>query len=59
MKCPYAVTRKLIQQTVYTYSDDGQQTAQQVFETNSAEYIPCLEQECAAWQNGHCCYRGT
>lgn len=60
MKCPYAVTRKLMQKTVYTYDDDGQQVIeQQTFETNLAEYVKCLEHECAAWQNGRCGYRGT
>lgn len=59
MKCPYAVTRKLMQKIVYTYDDDGQQIEQQTFETNLAEYVQCLEQECAAYQDGRCCYRGT
>lgn len=59
MKCLYAVTRKLMQKIVYTYDDDGLQTDQQTVETNLAEFVKCLEQECAAYQDGRCCYRGT
>ena len=58
MKCPYAVTR--ITKTHYTnhFSEEGYNDFSDTFEINSAQFVNCEEEDCAASQNGKCCYRG-
>lgn len=56
MKCPYAVTRHMTQQTVFEYDETGAQTMQQTIEHNVAEFIDCVQEECGAWKDGQCRY---
>ncbi len=56
MKCPYAVNRHLVQQTIYEYDDDGEMTFQQVIEQNAADFVDCLKDDCGAWRDGRCQY---
>ena len=56
MKCPYAVNRHLVQQTIYEYDDDGEMTFQSVIEQNAADFVDCLKDDCGAWRDGRCQY---
>lgn len=56
MKCPYAVNRHLVQQTIYEYDDDGEMTFRQVIEQNAADFVDCLKDDCGAWRDGRCQY---
>ena len=56
MKCPYAVNRHLVQQSVYEYDDNGNQTSQQTIDHNTAEFVDCLKEDCGAWRDGCCMY---
>lgn len=56
MKCPYAVNRKTVSQTIYEYNEDGIPTFQQTVEENKATFPDCLKQQCGAWKDGHCAY---
>lgn len=56
MKCPYVVTRYIIQQVIFEYDKDGQQTMRQTVERNEAEFIDCCRQEYGAWKDGRCRY---
>lgn len=56
MKCPYAVNRNLVQQTIYEYDDGGEMTFQQVIEQNAADFVDCLKDDCGAWRDGRCQY---
>lgn len=58
MKCPYAVTCRMVSRTTFEYDEDGNQTSQQTVENNNAEFVTCLERECGAWRDGRCQYRG-
>ena len=51
MKCPYAVNRHMVQQSVYEYDDSGNQTTQQTIERNTAEFVDCLMEDCGAWHD--------
>lgn len=56
MKCPYAVNRKTVSQTIFEHDEEGVQTFQQTVETNDASFPDCLQQECGAWKDGRCQY---
>ena len=56
MKCPYAVNRHNVSQTVFRYDESGNQTFQQTIDHNTAEFVDCLEENCSAWRDGRCQY---
>ena len=56
MKCPYAVSRHTVSQTIFEYDDDGKQTFQQTTDHNTAEFVDCLKENCGAWRDGKCQY---
>lgn len=56
MKCPYAVTRKEINQTKMEYDENGNQISYTEIRANIAGFINCEKENCGAWQNGKCCY---
>lgn len=56
MKCPYAVSRHTVSQTIFEYDEDGKQTFQQTTEQNNAEFVDCLKENCGAWHDGRCQY---
>ena len=56
MKCPYAMNRKTVSQTIFEHDENGVQTFQQTVEDNKASFPDCLMQECGAWENERCCY---
>lgn len=57
MVCPYAVNRKVVTQSRIQYNDDGQQTSWVEAQTNTAEFVECQKENCAAFQDGKCCYK--
>lgn len=56
MKCPYAVNRHNVSQTVFQYDESGNYTFQQTIDHNTAEFVDCLEENCGAWRDGRCQY---
>lgn len=56
MKCPYAVNRKTVSQTMFEHDENGVQIFQQTVEMNNASFPDCLQQECGAWKDGRCQY---
>lgn len=56
MKCPYAVNRNTISQTIFEYDEDGKQTFQQTTDQNTAEFVDCMKENCCAWHDGRCQY---
>lgn len=57
MKCPYAVDRHCVTQTHFEYDEEGVETFRQTVEDNTAEFVDCLKDGCAAWRDGRCQYR--
>ena len=58
MKCPYAVSRHTVTQTTFEYDEDRAETFRQTIEKNTAEFSECPKEDCGAWQDGRCGYRG-
>lgn len=59
MKCPYnAKLVEQVNQNHYEYDENGYNTFHQHKLVEAKMLMDCLEQECAAWQNGRCRYRG-
>lgn len=56
MKCPYAVSRHTVSQTIFEYYEDGNQKFQQTIDHNTAEFVDCLKENCGAWNDGRCRY---
>lgn len=56
MKCPYAVTRKEINQTEMEYDENGNQIFYSEVRNNKAEFINCEKENCGVWHDGKCCY---
>ena len=59
VKCPYAVDRRTVAQVSYEYNEEGVPVFQQTVENNTASFLECLREECGAWQDGRCRYRGV
>ena len=59
MKCPYAVDRRTVMQTSFEYNEEGAEVFRQTVENNTASFVECLREECGAWQDGRCRYRGV
>ena len=49
MKCPYAVSRKVVTQTTMQYDENGCQTSYTEYQNNQAEFVNRLEEECGAY----------
>lgn len=49
MKCPYAVSRKVVTQTVMQYDENGNQTGFTEYQNNTAEFVSCLKEDCGAY----------
>ena len=60
MKCPYTIAES-VQQNVnlYQYSETGNCTSHVHRLVEQHELMDCLKEECAAWQDGRCQYRGA
>lgn len=59
MKCPYAVTRREINQTNMEYDENGNQTSYSEIRNSIAMFVNCEKENCGAWRDGKCCYAGT
>ena len=59
MKCPYAVDRRTVAQTSFEYDEEGVEIFRQTVEDKTASFLDCLREECGAWQDGRCQYRGN
>jgi hypothetical protein len=55
MKCPYNVSIET-EQTVFEYDKFGFQVFQQTIV--KSEMPDCIKEECAAWCDGKCHYKG-
>ena len=49
MKCPYAVSRKIVTHTTMQYDENGNQTGYTEYQNNAAEFVNCLGEECGAY----------
>lgn len=60
MKCPYAVTRKVVTQTSMQYDENGNQTSYTEYQNNTAEFVNCLGEECGVYNKDtqKCEYKG-
>lgn len=59
MKCPYNVAIiKQVNQNRYEYDENGCSTFHQHKMVEEKLLMDCLKENCAAWQNGQCRYRG-
>ena len=58
MKCPYAVNRDIISQSSYEYDEEGRQTVTTEIIHNDANFVNCMKEECGAYKNGRCNYKG-
>lgn len=57
MICPYIVHRRLVVQLVRSF-DDEIDTGHEYVENNLAVCMECQKENCAAWQDGKCNYKG-
>lgn len=58
MKCPYAINRETIVETVWEYDDDGKASAETTVQHDSVSFAGCLKDQCGAWKSGECGYKG-
>ena len=49
MRCPYAVNRHTVTQTIIQYDENGNQTNFTEYQNNTASFVDCLEEECGAY----------
>lgn len=59
MTCPYIVQMQRIVQEIYEYDDEDRNKVTTVVENNKATPNECLNDDCGAWKNGHCCYNSN
>lgn len=57
MKCPYLTKTIQFTQSKNTYGDEGVETSKNAF-TEYIRHSDCLKEECVAWQDSKCCYKG-
>lgn len=58
MKCPYAADRKIMTTQNILYDDEGNQIGMTEIITNNASFTECLKEECGAYKDSECHYRG-
>ena len=59
MKCPYALDCIVTTKTKIEYNDDGQEQGSTVTTCNKGYFSDCQKENCGAYQNGKCCYKGS
>lgn len=60
MKCPYNILDVMQTNTDrYTYNELGNCTMHTHQLIEQRDLMDCLREECAAWQDGRCQYRGA
>lgn len=58
MKCPYVVHTQAITQQSNRFSEDGSLRVLVEIQNSVAVFPDCLKEDCGAWKNGQCCYKG-
>ena len=58
MKCPYNVNYQIVTQSKMEYNDEGQMTINTDIQNQTVQMIECIKEECAAFEDGKCRYRG-
>ena len=58
MICPYIVHRSVVTQNTSEFDSEDRETGWQQVQRNTATPMECQKENCAAWQDGKCCYRG-
>uniref|UniRef100_UPI004028699B hypothetical protein n=1 Tax=Eubacterium sp. TaxID=142586 RepID=UPI004028699B len=58
IKCPYNRITSEYTKFGYEYFDDGNLSSCDQLFIQGGVFQECLKEECAAWYNGHCNYRG-
>lgn len=60
MKCPYNSDQTVqINVNCYTFDENGNCTKHRHKLVEQHDLMDCLQEECAAWRDGHCEYRGA
>ena len=59
MKCPYTVDSHQHTQDTYEYDDEGRVVAEIRKVIEKRPFVDCVENNCAAWSDGRCNYRGN
>lgn len=58
MICPYIVHRRVVSQLSRSLDEDMNDTGHEYVENNLACCMECQKENCAAWQDGKCNYKG-
>ena len=60
MKCPYAVNRQIVTQTVIEYNSESQEIGSTVCQNITAEFSQCIKGACGAYDSDtkKCVYKG-
>ena len=58
MKCPYIQRQITVEETAQEFDDNFNCTAITTETVKNIELPDCLREDCAAWNDGRCAYRG-
>lgn len=58
MKCPYNIEITQICQSAYFYKDEDKIASVITGLSEQHRFTECLKEECAAYKNGECTYKG-
>ena len=58
MKCPYIQKQVTVEETAQEFDDNFNCTDITTTTVKNIELPDCLREDCAAWNDGHCAYRG-
>ena len=58
MKCPYIQRQITVEETAQEFDDNFNCTDITTTTVKNIELPDCLREDCAAWNDGHCAYRG-
>ncbi len=58
MICPYVVNRKIVRHTEMIFNDELEEIGHDYIENNIAQCMACQKENCGAWLDGKCHYRG-
>ena len=59
MKCPYLPKSVTAEETAQEFDDNFNCTAITTETVKNIELPDCLKENCGAWQNGHCNFKGN
>lgn len=58
MKCPYIQKQITVEEVSQEFDENECCTAISTKNIKNIELPECLKENCAAWQNGHCSFKG-